>query len=969
MNTIIFKVTGNRMTRVGGFDPVSGEKNYTEFRFEFDQEWYGVQSVTVTMFFDVRNPVNVHADLNEDGVATCKIGEELRNKSGVMWVGVCGFNIRTQSTIDCYLTPVPIGEGTKVTEVATTALYQQIVEYIGSIEEKFPLTTKNIQDLAVTREKIAVGAVGPKQLDRDYLEKAVYSAGIESYVGLFNAITPINNGGTIVFANVNLNTGAGYITGWCDVLGVKTDTGVKIYLRSLNTDLCWSVYKPDGVEQYVAYKITIDSLKKSYTAKGSEITSFEELRDTVGFMDRGGTVGVVRLDIQKDGYQSVAGDFLAVGFNEVINLMALNKTEHWSISGIGTDALKVEKADVVEDGSVGPEKLKETYWKHHERTVRTYADLAEMVNAETGYNNIFHVAFSGLSPIKAIVGDDAFIAVRNTEKESLLLINAYNGEIWRYVVGYDEVTRVSINADDLEKLIIDSSRLGTGAIDKESLFSNEMIAKYLSLPVTKASCSGSFSDDFYNGLTTQGIYQISSQAGERQTLIVFKPDSDYYLMQLRLGHNKLDYRSCYTDVANNYFSDCWTEWVDLVGDAEKAVETVEHVGAKIISGEIKSIVLIGDSITDGYGGTGYNGSASTTKFSTNTSGYCWANAFKKLVEARYGIPVVNRGIWGSYADYQTEQVQKVITENDFVIWLSGTNNRIMLTDYRSNLAGYIQSVKAQSAGVLFISNIPCAASSDAGTTPHGTMRHIDEEALKAARANNVPFLSLYKEYIKYCETYGVELESTLSDGVHPTDTGYFIMFKVLCEKLGIPLSPYVDYSVQGDWWSNVSAVLDTGYGETGTGFDEMAYPTVPIFVMAGYDSVNNKTALSGKTIQRVEFSGADFQAGGLYVSPAYLNKLGTGTDIIKIVDTSRINYFDVSEAGIIDFSEEGGFVIPENMTLAFGMRATKTPDTARLCYASGATNDNWCITADTWNSFTSETKPEIRLIAKIYYTD
>lgn len=105
-------------------------------------------------------------------------------------------------------------------------------------------------------------------------------------------------------------------------------------------------------------------------------------------------------------------------------------------------------------------------------------------------------------------------------------------------------------------------------INSEDLFSYEMRDKYLSLPVSKVSTSGFITDTTYDRYTTQGIFQMSSQVGERETLIVFNPDIEYgYLMQIRIAYDGIKFRGIHSDEAGIYNSEDWSQWTDMTAPA------------------------------------------------------------------------------------------------------------------------------------------------------------------------------------------------------------------------------------------------------------------------------------------------------------------------------------------------------------------------------------------------------------------
>ena len=81
--------------------------------------------------------------------------------------------------------------------------------------------------------------------------------------------------------------------------------------------------------------------------------------------------------------------------------------------------------------------------------------------------------------------------------------------------------------------------------------------------------------------------------------------------------------------------------------------SINHIVGLIRSGEITKIKVIGDSITHGVGGTGFQvdygdgkvicvidamSGSNGVSFKVNTKGECWANSFKKYIETKYCTP-------------------------------------------------------------------------------------------------------------------------------------------------------------------------------------------------------------------------------------------------------------------------------------------------------------------------------------------
>ena len=385
---------------------------------------------------------------------------------------------------------------------------------------------------------------------------------------------------------------------------------------------------------------------------------------------------------------------------------------------------------------------------------------------------------------------------------------------------------------------------------------------------------------------------------------------------------------------------------------------IRQIGKKIVNGGFSRIILLGDSITDGYGGTDYNGSRSNAK-STNTEGYCWGNVFKKYITERYGIPVENYGYHGSVAREQYDRVINVLNPTDLVIWLSGTNNRIsseLFSDYESHIADYVQQIKSKVSSLVFI---PCIPATLPGEERYKTTQDINDVALRSVYGSTY-YIDLYSKYIEHCKAQNLDIADTMYDTLHPNDAGYLLMFRILCRELGLPLYFYDDFSCQGKWWKGV-LLIDTGmqYADAGDAFASWDSTVIPVMQMSQYDSEAKTTLFSGKTLAKIQFGGKKFTPGTLTIGTMDLNTRGSSCVMENAIT------FNAGTDGVVEFGN--GFAIPEHHTLAIGA----VSDTARLYYFYNTDDhtdrvdaNNYMHTAKMWREDMSTVN--IAIPAKFY---
>lgn len=202
------------------------------------------------------------------------------------------------------------------------------------------------------------------------------------------------------------------------------------------------------------------------------------------------------------------------------------------------------------------------------------------------------------------------------------------------------------------------------------------------------------------------------------------------------------------------------------------------------------IVLAGDSITHGTGGSGFaqNGDVIITSgsntYKRNTSGYCWANMFKTHIENNYNAEVVNNGCTGTTSEWwNTHKAILIPKDSDIVVLSIGTNDRIntgetreqALSAYFDNLCSIVEYCHLNGIQIVLCSPIPSTAADESSNRIAHNF-HMNAVVQRVAAHFNMEYANIYNEVFFTLMEQGKTLTEMLPDGLHPSDELYKLMF-------------------------------------------------------------------------------------------------------------------------------------------------------------------------------------------------
>lgn len=216
------------------------------------------------------------------------------------------------------------------------------------------------------------------------------------------------------------------------------------------------------------------------------------------------------------------------------------------------------------------------------------------------------------------------------------------------------------------------------------------------------------------------------------------------------------------------------------------------------------IKLLGDSITHGVGGTGFeqDGVPIVPGWARNPKGYCWAKQFKEYMESHYNCEVVNNACTGTTAQFILEHWGELVdAEDDIILCTIGTNNRHQYfhegpkPTKEAHMDRLYQAIlqlddrmKATGAAYIFAANIPASAANEQDGEEFWRIFHMEDVNdlyKKAADQRGFALISMYDLFVNYCEENQIFYENLLGDGLHPNDEGYDVMYQLLMEEIGL----------------------------------------------------------------------------------------------------------------------------------------------------------------------------------------
>lgn len=232
----------------------------------------------------------------------------------------------------------------------------------------------------------------------------------------------------------------------------------------------------------------------------------------------------------------------------------------------------------------------------------------------------------------------------------------------------------------------------------------------------------------------------------------------------------------------------------------KGKEYIQDIMLDLVFSENKiKIKLLGDSITAGQGGTGYDQlgdliyDAGWKQWYVNANGVCWANSLKAYLESKFNCEVLNYGMAGIFASNLVDAYDSIIKDDDdIIILMVGTNNRNYTNLYESttkrlydDLKKVVTRLEDDGKRVILMSNIPASVKNEKGSNILFHMEDVDNVIAKLSKDLNKEYISLFKLFNCYCDAKNITIDSLLVDGLHPNDNGYGVMFELICNNLGI----------------------------------------------------------------------------------------------------------------------------------------------------------------------------------------
>lgn len=235
----------------------------------------------------------------------------------------------------------------------------------------------------------------------------------------------------------------------------------------------------------------------------------------------------------------------------------------------------------------------------------------------------------------------------------------------------------------------------------------------------------------------------------------------------------------------------------------------EDFSAALRNGEIHSVMVIGDSISDGNGDYGFyfdqqvRADAGYRLVCTDENGDAYYEAppdaqggvkyFRNyLLENTSVTEFYNNAISGKSAKWYNAHKETLFdggkTHYDAIFVMLGTNDRwhcLNQEEFYTEYSQLLSYLKGQCDYLTVF--VPVPTFDDITESPNMSTRQIADTVLQVCGNNNYKCYNLYTGLMAYARSEGRSLDEYYIGGTHPNSTGYLALWRLIAEDLGLSL--------------------------------------------------------------------------------------------------------------------------------------------------------------------------------------
>lgn len=151
------------------------------------------------------------------------------------------------------------------------------------------------------------------------------------------------------------------------------------------------------------------------------------------------------------------------------------------------------------------------------------------------------------------------------------------------------------------------------------------------------------------------------------------------------------------------------------------------------------------------------------------------------------IDFVNYAISGQTSEHYYNNRDVFVSNDEFIIMQLGTNDRgiinsLKMKEFQKRIIDYALSKNC----VVYLMSANAVSDVDDNNKIF-KMSEVDQTLNDLAKEKKLMFISNFKAFLKHVDEFNSSIESLLSDGLHPNDEGYKVMYRNIVKNLDLSI--------------------------------------------------------------------------------------------------------------------------------------------------------------------------------------